>query len=627
VAIQGQKKRVLKEVIKYYTETTGSAYEDFILSVQKNRGKTSSGMGYSDWLAVKSLNLLNSHGISLADCVENKDVVRSAIMEEESRKGGEFYTPEVWCADGREYLKEMLGDEWGKAYIWDASCGTGNLMKTAGYPEDRLFMSTLLIEDVEIVKGTYPSSVVFQCDFVNGIDHDSLNKHFSDNLPAELLCVLENNEPLVFYMNPPYKVMESKKSDVGSYMCDVGLSRSASDIFHQFMYRICMLKRLYNHTNMYLGIFGPITMFHSKMIEELYNEFKRDFVFVDGMCFNAGDFSNTSESVEWVVGYTTWSTKRDGDKDRSVLLDAKTSTPDGKINNIGKKMITNVEENLHNWSFPKDVLRTEYTPVVSNMFTFRGDYTKFAENALGSMMSSNYVIRATRRAAITTLPNTDSVDITEENFWRCVASYGARRVYASKQNPYDNCQYYSKPDDTLDGYKQWLADALVVFMFDTSSYQASYRDAEFDGKLWNIKNKLFPMSEEYVRSIVTDPVIISDLDSYSAENKVFLRKIASVYDDFGVEARELFEFCMQVIVDSLVGYTRKDLGYPNSLRAWDAGFAQLRASQPYFNQKMEERYIYLLARLKDKLLDGCYKFGFLMDTYGSNEQEIDKGVF
>jgi len=613
--LQGNKKRALVDIVRYFMRTTGKSYDDFLVSVQTSKGRVRNDMGYSDWLAAKSFELLHEVGVTLVDCIQNKDVVRAAVMEKESRLEGEFYTPEIWCVEGRKYLKNMLGESWGKVAVWDASCGTGNLMKTENYPGDKLFLSTLLPEDVNIVKRGYPEATVFQCDFLNGIDYDSRNKFFSSNLPANLVSVLENNEPLVIYMNPPYKVIDSKSSDVGSYMASLGMASDGKDLFHQFLYRICMLKRFYNHTNMYLGLFGPITIFQSKMIERLYGEFKKDFVFVDGMCFSAGDFASTSESIGWIVGFTSWRANTDEEEGKDVLLTVKSISSDGVIEVVGKRVITNVEENLHNWSMSNDIVRYEYMPAMTSIYGFKGSYEKFAENALGSMMSSNYLIRATRRRYITTLPSIDGVDITEDNFWRCVASFAARGAYITNMSPYNNCQYVSKPNTSLEGYDDWLANALVIFMFDFMSGQAAYRDVEFDGKLWNVSNKLFPISKEYVASIVTDEVILKDLEEFTEKNNFMLSQLAGVYEKLGIEAKELLEFCTQILIDSLSGNFRKELGYKNSLRAWDAGFRQIPLSK-----ETEEKYTYLLRRLKSKLLEGVYTYGFIVNSLDNTEE-------
>ena len=620
--LQGQKKRVLKEIIRYFVATTELQYNDFILNIDKARGRQESELAYPEWLANKSMQLLSEYEITYKDILENKDTINAAINEESSRNEGEFYTPEAWCADGRSYLENMLGDLWGKAYVWDASAGSGNLMRTSGYPEDKLFLSTLLEEDVPLLQQAYPDSTAFALDFLNSIDLDDNNMHFSDKLPPKLRQVLENNEPIVFYMNPPYKVISSKTTDVGAYMSSKGMAKSALDLFHQFMYRLVLLKRTYNLTNVYLGIFGPITMFHSKMIEPMYNEFKDEYTFNSGMCFDAGDFANTSESVGWIIGYTCWTSKQPGDVEKPMVLEAKTLNGGDNPTVIGSRLVTSVDVNLHNWVAPEDVVRmSDRLPTMTTYSTFTGYDTKVPYNAMGYMMSSNFVLRATRRACVTTLPTNDAINITHENFWRCVASFSARRTYASKQNPYNNCQYYSAPNPSVEGYEQWLTDALILFLFDYDAQHASYRNVEYKEELINLGNAFFPISKEVARQVITDPNLLVDLEQSPARNDFILSTLQEKLPQLSAEAKELYEFGLQMLLESLTGTKRSDVGYKNWLNSWDAGFIQLRDTEGILTSEQLEKYAYLVSKLKFKLYDGIYKYGFMMDTAFAVEDE------
>lgn len=613
--LKGHKKRLVTEVVRYYVETTGSTYDDFILTLTQTKNKSEENYTYPEWLAVRSYGMLKAQGIDAHVLVSNKDIVNASVNADSSRKEGEFYTPEVWCVEGRSYLKDLLGDLWGQAYVWDASCGSGNLMRSENYPADKLFMSSLLPEDIDIVKADNPDATVFQLDFLNGIDLDDNNKLFSQNLPPNLLKVLENDEPLVFYMNPPYKVMEASSSDVGLYMSSQGMSKSALDIFHQFMYRIVMLKRFYGLTNVYLGIFGPITMFHSDMIKPLYDEFKSEFKFQGGMCFDAGDFANTSESVGWVVGYTTWACKKEGEEDKSIVLTAKALDENDTIKEFGSKLITAVEENIHEWVKAQDIVRyDEYLPIVTNYNRFSDRFAKTPSNYLGGIMSSNYVIRATRRCSITTLPNPDLVPITQENFWRAVASFTARRCYMLKVNSFNNSQYMSKPDMSVEGYDQWLLDSLVVFLFDNASHQSAYRGIDLGHEVRDFANRLFPIPKDIVKSVVTDENILKDMEENDSENEFLLSILNEAYGKFSPEAKELYEHCLSLILETLTATNRRDFDYANWSVAWDAGFLQLRDIKGLISDEKQEKYRYLLSRLKHKLSDGVYKYGFIMDA-------------
>lgn len=640
--LQGQKKRILKEIVRYYVNTTQRKYTDFITDIEESMDKPLNTLTYPEWLANQAYKELKKHEITVSDIIENKDVINSAINADSSREEGEFYTPEIWCVDGREYLKDMLGDLWSKAYIWDASCGSGNLMRTAGYPEDKLFLSSLLAEDIELVKQTYPGATCFQLDFLNKIDYDDFNMGFSEQLPPKLREVLENNEPIVFYMNPPYKVGKAERTDVGAYMSDNGMKKSALDLFHQFMYRMVMLKRFYSLTNVYMGIFGPITMFHSEMIEPLYNEFKSEFKFNGGMCFDAADFSGTSESVGWIVGYTTWRVKQEGEEDKAIVLTAKSVDENDTPIIVGQRLITQIDVNLHNWVEPQDVTLIDVSmPYVTSYNNFSRKQERTPKEAMAFIMSSNYVIRATRRSCVTSLPTPDTIPVTPENFERCLASYVARRLYASKQSAFNSCQYYSAPNIEVEGYREFLANTLPIYLFDTSTQLASYRNVQTVNQDktpdptninngWTSNNKMFPIASELLEGVVTDPVLLEDMKNHPVDNSFILQKIEEYKPYWYEEAQDLFAFGIEVILTSLSGDIRSKFDYQNNLSAWDAGFIQIRDVEGLLTSEQQERYTYLLSRLKHRLYDDIYKYGFLMDTAfevpddGEEDEETDE---
>lgn len=627
VILQGAKKKCLKDCVEYFCISTQLGYEDLLKRLtDKGKGELRNEE-YPDWLANRIVDqVLKASDISLDECFENKDIMRAAVMADKGRQDGEFYTPEEWCADGRTYLKALLGDEWGKAVIWDASCGTGNLMRSANYPQENVYMSTLLPEDAEVVQEAYPGATVFACDFVDGIDYDDYNTMFSDKLPEGLVQRFKNNEHIVFYMNPPYKVGVAGRTDIGMMMNAHNMGKCGLDLFHQFIYRIISLRRFYNIKNMTFGVFGPVTLYHSRMLQPLLDMLFEDFQFRSGMCFKAGDFSGTSESIDWVVGYTVWSTWKDGE-DRSaknqVILDSKEATTNGEIAIIGKRLFKDIEINMDEWIRPQaDTARYIRMPVLKSCMTPNGQYANIRENAIGQLMTSNYVIRATRRAAVTTLPNTDGCDITEENFWRCVASFAVRRCYANNKDSFKNCQYYATPNINAEGYNQWLIDCLPIFLFDHSAIQASYRDfvAGKDNEVWTVSNSLFPLSDKVARQFITDENILKDLENNPPKNQFLLSVLSQAQDKMGAEAKELYLAGLECIALSLQGTERANVGYPNCTIAWDAGLSQIRMSKELWNQEKEDKISNALTALKARIYREIFKFGFLMDNQEINSE-------
>jgi len=610
--LKGQKKKMLKDIVKYYVDTTDNTYDAFVQALLAYQCGTLDTSKYDNWLVNECITIMHENEITIQDCIENKDTLQTIVAEDKSRHEGEFYTPEVWCQEGRKYLKEMLGDQWGKIYIWDASAGTGNLMRTENYPQDKLFLSTLLPEDCDMLRAQFPEATVFQSNFVKDIDYDEYNKNFSNKLPEKLRQVLENDEPIVFYMNPPYKVGVTTDSDVGSYMMQKGLGKCGSDILHQFLYRICMIKRFYKLTHCYFGYFGSTTIYN-KATRPLLNEILTDFEFENGMYFQAFDFANTSTSVGWVIQFSTWKT-RTSEEQKPFKLDCKVQDVNTQtVNIVGERIMGYPEVLLNTWAKPNDTYYYTQSPTFTTMNVAKNFLSKKAVNSMGQIMCDNFAIRGTHRCAVSTEAMADGLDITEENFYRCVASFAARVLYRRVQTPLNNCQFYSKPDTEIEGYDTWIKNCLVIFLFDWACKVKSYRGFENCGQKWDISNPFFNLSVDTVKSIVTDQNIIEDINQYPVDNSFVLGVLEEAKKVWYPEVMDLYNFCETIMIESLKNDVRKKVNYENDLVAWDASFVQLRDTEHLWTEALEMAYREKMIKVKNILQYGIFKYKFLIN--------------
>ena len=160
------------------------------------------------------------------------------------------------------------------------------------------------------------------------------------------------------------------------------------------------------------------------------------------------------------------------------------------------------------------------------------------------------------------------------------------------------------------------SDALILFLFDNASNFAAYRDLEVDGQVFNIGNKMFPIRKEHLKQLVTDPVIVKDMEDFPEQNNFIMGILDEINTKslFSEEAADVYKFCVSLILQSILGTSRSDLGYKNWTQSWDAGLTQLRDTAGLFSKDELDKYMYLVSKLKHKLIGGIYKFGFLMDT-------------
>lgn len=615
--------KVAKQAVLYYTMITGNKWSDFYdkldeaLSCDNPTGEL--------FIIKRLMKTIEKSGVSINEFKMNKDAVK-ALFDNESRKAnGEFFTPILWAKELYTYIDKFIPNWREDHYIWENSCGSGNLLRESKADMSHVYMSSLQEDDITLVKNTpeFEGVNAFQCDFLEGIDYDEYNTEFLNKLPPRLKEIIVNDEPLLIICNPPYKTGSAKATDVGRYMCDIGMGRPAYDIFYQFCWRVMRFVEMFNLKNTYYAFFGPLTFFTGAGANILLKEFEHCFEFLDGMCISAQEFSDTSESILWGIGGTVWKARGGYQQERShkdILLEKKYILPDGGIGCDGRVLYAPPREKLSDWVAPKDVIFSSNAPLMTSHLTFKGSEVfdkiapksgKLADNALGTLMIGNTLTRSSDQSAILSMPSTiQYVSITEENFWRCVSSYTFRRTYdaswavAKKE--------ISAPDVTVDGYDLWLKNALVMFLFEYKSMMSSMRGVQWSGyNNYVIRNKLFFLSEDEIRANCHDEVILRDLEQYPLENQFMLEKIKECEPYWSPEVKALYDWCKNY---TLFTYDkRKDVNYKGSLDCADAGFQQLRTGG-LWSDDLSDELTKIIVQARDYMRKDLDKFGFVSET-------------
>jgi len=576
--LTSKQKKYVSEIFGYYFSTTKTDISTTITQLSQllvTPNDASILSTYSGWLLSKIIEMLRARGIDPHEALENKHMLRKLAEDEFDREAGEFFTPEVWAFLGREYIEREYPGLWDSANIWELSCGTGNLLKSAKLNPDKTFMSTLMREDVDTCKALFPDCTVFQLDALAGIDFDEHNRKFSEQLPPNLVAKLEANEPFIFYINPPYKLGSSLRTDVGQYMYQIGYSRAASDVCIQFLYRICLLIEYYKLTNVTIGIFEPVTWLLSNYLADFKDYFFSIFGFKAGYGFSSYDFTGLSTSVPWLLGYLVFSTQ---EKNTDIVLDAY-KLVSGEPKKLGTLPLKPVDTRLYDWCKPNDVLEYTYMPQQSSAFVFKNKMLKAAKNAFLYLMTSTNVTRATDRCSITTFPNDAScVPITQDNFVRAMLLFSSASAISSG-DAFLSRQQFQVPDMSLPGYKTFEVDSIIYAAFCYNSAVVSIRNKQINGGTYTLNNPLFPLTIEQCKHIITDPVLLADMENNPPNNQVFLDYLAKNISYASKEAVDFYNFILKQFAISLSGTVRKDCGYDNELDKYDAGFVQIRRSK------------------------------------------------
>lgn len=613
--------KVAKQAVQYYCIQTGKDWSEFFNKLDEAMEAPTNVEDNELWLIKKLLEVITKT-MTVQELKANKDEVKSAFDLEGRKQAGEFFTPLIWCKEARKYFDEYIPN-WKDYTIWDMSCGTGNLMLEQAREVDKLFLSTLQETDVQSVSAMseYENATVFCLDFLQGLDYDVNNTDFLDKLPPALKDVIVNDKPIIFYANPPYKSGMAKMTEVGRYMCDIGLSKSAYDVFYQFCWRIMHFVEMFNLTNAYYCFFSPLTFFSGSSAQVLFKEYNKCFEFVDGMCIPAQDFSGTSQSIEWGIGCTLWKSRggyvADAKPDK-VILTKKMLDTDGGIVSGDKTIYTAPRERMDEWVQPKDVFSYKEAPLATSALTFRGSEEgvleapqtgKIAIGSLGTLMLDSTMARGNTYSAILSVPTSiNFVDITKENFWRCVASFSYRNIFNATWA--DTRKWLSAPDESVDGYDIWAKNSLVIFLFELKSMMAGLRGVKWCGDVVNIHNRLFPLSEKEVRDNCKDSIILEDLDKYGLHNDFLLEQIDLAQGVWLPEVKELYDWCKSVMLASFD--IRSQKGYSGHTEACDAGLAQLRAG--LFTNEANQELFKKLGSARSVLNQGLERYGFLCES-------------
>lgn len=581
--LTGYKKKLVKETISYFIDTTGLTSDNFILLVQRNNMKDEDTLGYNEWLAVKCFKMLKGHGISLADCLEFRNLAVQLKME----KRGINISP-IWKKEIAKCIEETDISEFTLFEVSDSNS-----------------------------EFSYIDNAIYHCmggedenfNFFNTFDFDRNNPTFLRMLPNEVRKAILYKTPLFININT---YLEKDRSIDGllEYMKMYSYDKKVyKDILYASLFRVMKLCEDYELKDVRIGFYGSLDMFCEKPdYLPFYQHFKREFKFNKGVCFNPKSVG-VKEKTDF-IGYMIWDKKNGVERDIPVVLDEKIQHTEDTILTGAKRLFRGKRDSLYDW-VQKGMVKEGDTidiPVFLNLQTKSDKTVEKHSNVLGFQQNSKNLLRSLKKVGVSTVPIGEYTEITEQNLLKSVASFVVRSCLTEEIGYSTNPIYLSAPDMTIEGYQRWISDALVYFTFSPLNSAKSYRELGF-----KMGNPLFPLSFSEVHRLVTDENIINDMNTHSMLNLPFIQVLDECRANLSEDGRNFYNFCMNKVMKSLTGNFRENEGYKDSLVAWDAGFYQIRRMTTLFTPKEEERYNYLLSVLKDKLREGIYTYGFVSD--------------
>ena len=544
--------------------------------------------------------------------------ISDRLIEDTNRRNkGEFYTPKLFVDYAHKMVEEHLGADWKEKYVvWDNSCGTKNLTKDYNFKE--LYCSTLENAELEMSKKYNANSTSFVFDFLN----DSL-----DNLPKGLLEALEQNKPIVFFINPPYATAASKmgadgsckdkvaKTMINEQMLNDKIGASAQNLYAQFLYRILMIKGKYNLTNLHIALFSPTLYLSGGSWKGFRNAWLNGFTFTDGCTFKASHFADCADN--WGIAFSLWANGVSVNKNdfNYTLIDVE----DNQIIEVGTKVIYNLDglTTASDWA-KKEIkhLKTFDEPNLSSGIKVRADDsdtrgTNFKGNLGYFLNAGNNVDMNMQKVTLFSSAYGNGNGLSRENFTKCTSLFTARKLI--EKTWINSKDEYIAPNEEHPQWKQFVADSVVYSLFHSASNQSSLRQVEYKGKKWDIKNEFFLMSKENMLDLSNENVN-EDLynDCSASEERFVYTWLEEHYSELSDKAKQVLETAKELVTKSMK--YRQVFDEENEeyqINNFDCGWYQIKAMLKQYMPNELKAFNELYKSFAEQLKPMVYELGFL----------------
>lgn len=532
---------------------------------------------------------------------------------------GEFFTPINFAKKALEYLERVVGVNWyksGEFRLWDMASGTGNLEFVL--PSEALqycYISTLLEDDAKYCKKIFPTSTVFQYDYLND-DIDFLVgqlQYSKPKMPKQLIDDLNNpNLKWIIFFNPPYATANNFERDkskinkdkvsmtaVRDLMTKNNLGNVSQELSSQFLYRINLQ---FKNRHAYIGMFSKIKYINSNIDERLRDKFF-DYKFESGFVFSSKNFQGCKG--KFPVGFVVWNMFN-----HKPLTQQKISLDvfNDNLEKFAVKKIHTENDNkfLNKWiNRPSNV--NKFPPMSSALTIYDGKYVRcdrVAENFLsGFICVSNDFLHQNWTSF---LPGAywggSGMSITPENFEQAMIVHMVRRL--PKATWLNDRDQFMQPTKNLP--TEFINDSVIWSLFANSNNTTAISDVEYEGKIYQIQNNFYPFKlEELINWNCADFDIAQQIYLANIRNDDrFVAKWIAQHE-FSPEAQQVIDSARLIYQNFYAKLDSLDKS-KFKISTWDAGWYQIRMS---LNVNLSTE----MKLLGEKLLPQIYELGFLQD--------------
>jgi hypothetical protein len=649
VSLFGDKKLVsennFEEVFDYWNRIFGESVKNglktsryFVCDIQEGRtfyhpseSKVLFKFDNNNWREKKIFKHDYEHFWSLYDRVSKPEIIRDILAkidrltdETMRRFHGEFFTPVRFAKKALDYLEKTVGKEWwksGEYRLWDMACGTGNL--EYHLPNEALqhcYLSTLYGEDVEHCQRLFPEANVFQYDYLNDDIENlfgGLNFGFSWKLPEKLRQDLENPHlKWIILINPPFATSQTAGTNHGDSKEGVSttkiretmhkekLGEVSRELFAQFLFRI---KTEFANKNAHFGLFSKIKYLNANN-DQKFRDNIFHFTFENGFVFSSVNFSGTSKSSQFPVGFLIWNLSETQKlENQQISVDIFNEN----VEKIGVKIVTteNRDKFLSKWIDrpPATIIFPPFSSAIVVKSDNKDCRNEIATGFLASLMCAGNDPQHQNNTALLSGPyvSAGSLSVTPENFEQAMVVHAVRRIpKATWLN--DRDQFLLPNRKPSDGF---IDDCTVWNLFSNSNATVAMKNVEYEKHTYQIRNHFFPFTISEVKNWeITDGDIAETLvnaeDTFVA-NWLLERNLSAEAKEVLTKGKEIYKFYYA------------NLGQMRTMKfkieTWDAGWWQIRnalADVDLAKEMFAEMKV-LHNNLKSKILPKISEYGIM----------------
>lgn len=545
------------------------------------------------------------------------------IEDADRRLKGDFWTPTLFVDYAHKMMEDVIGMNWRDAFVvWDNCWGTGNL--TRDYMFNELYCSTLYQSELNIGSEYNKEAVKFQFDFLN--DDIPMPNDLVKNptkLPQGLVDALQQNKPIVFFINPPYGTANDmgakgthkagiSDSKIKKQMTDDKIGACTENLYAQFLYRIMKIKQAYNLTDCYIGLYSPTLFLTGPSWKKFRQKFLKEFAFEGGCQFRAGNFSDVSDI--WGISFTIWKSGEGKDKENfncELIEDI-----DGEIQVVGNKVVYNVDSQklARDWAKePIKGIKTQDKPYLTSALNVSEDgYGQLTIGAIGyTMFKGNNVDNNTSGVATVSsmYANGHGISILDSNFTRCTALFSARKLI--DKTWVNSKDEYLAPNENHPLYDEFVNDSIVHSLFHSASNQSSLRDVDYKSKKWNIYNEFFWMGKNEIESLAnTNGFTQTYNEARTSKDRYVYNKLQTI--TLSLEAQAVLGKANDIVRNTFRYRSLLNGMHPEyQIMNWDCGWYQIKALAKEYDKAEYEEFAKLYKALENKMRPMVYTLGFL----------------